>query len=81
MYLFFVSTILSILSPVLGRVKLHVVELDSLTTICCNLLVVQLHSYFVLRQEIKLHFGSFFVAELLNLQTTILADKTKYLLI
>ena len=51
----------SFLNPVLGRHKLHVVELHSLTTICCNLLVVKLHSYFVLRQVIQLLFGSFFV--------------------
>ena len=47
--------------PVLGRRKLHVVELHSLTTICWKLLVVKLHSYFVLRQVIQLILGHFFV--------------------
>ena len=42
--------------PVLGRIKLH-----CLTTICCNLLVVKLHSYFVPHQVFQLLFGSFFV--------------------
>ena len=59
--------------------KLHVVELQSLTTICCNLLVVKLHSYFVLSQVFQLLFGSFFVVKLLNLQTTILTSNMKYL--
>ena len=44
---------------VLGRLKLHVVELHSLTKICCSLLVVKLHSYFVLCQVFQLLFGSF----------------------
>ena len=47
----------------LGRLKLHVVELHSLITICCKLLVVKLHSYFVLRQVFQLLFWSFFVMQ------------------
>ena len=49
------------LQTVLRRLKVHVVELQSLTTTCCNLLVVKLHSYFVLHQVFQLLFGSFFV--------------------
>ena len=66
---------------VLERLKLHVVELHNLTTICCNLLVVKLHSYFVLRQVFQLLFGSFFVVELLNLQTTNLANNIIFFII
>ena len=46
--------------PVSGRLELHVIELHSLSTICCYLLVIKLHLYFLLRQVIQLLFGSFF---------------------